>query len=128
MKSFQLPTIIALGSAWLAAALSGCSERAEVLPVSATIGHPDVFTLSGTTWAYNSKMSSDEEALLNDWFQQNPDFIGSGELQGDPMIYRSGSKDRLFVWMYPSVDGAGWTRVLYQRGEFTHESGSGTPF
>ena len=108
--------------------LAGCVQSDGGMEVSAEADAPAEFTFSGTSWQRGSGLTSEEESLLMDWFRQHPDVIGSAELEGDPIVYRTESEDCMFVWTYPAANGGGWTRLHCRQGTIQQESGSGSPF
>ena len=107
---------------------AGCSESDGGLDVHSTTDPPAEVSFSGASWHRGSQLTPEEQNLLVDWFRQNPDVVGSPELEGNPVVYRAENDDRMFVWTYPAVNGGGWTRLLCRSGSFQQDTGSGSPF
>lgn len=110
-------------------ALHGCGQdTAEPLPTVALISVPDDFQMSNKKWALQEQMETADTVCLARFFQNNKEFAGSPELEGKPVLFRSGKKDRLFFWLQPAIDEDRWRCVCYENGKYDMKDGTGSPF
>ncbi len=107
---------------------SGCGASTAQLVVVSEISAPQSFSEEGTIWTLKPSMEVADEEALTQFFASQPDFQGSTNFAGTPILFLSGTSDRRFYWLHGAGDAATWSCVHFEDGSFQLSEGSGNPF
>ncbi|MEI6540956.1 MAG: hypothetical protein WCO86_15750 [Planctomycetota bacterium] len=120
--------LLSLLAVTLRIVMSGCgSSTAQPVAVS-EISAPQSFSEEGTIWTLKPSMEVADEKALTQFFASQPDFQGSTNFEGPPVLFLSGTTDRRFFWLHGAGDAATWSCVHFEDGSFQLSEGSGNPF
>ena len=92
-----------------------------------SIEGPAEFQDQGRSWARSELEHADQKCLAR-FFQLNQQLVGSPEMDGNPLLFTSGKKDRRFFWLTASVGGSRWTCVHFEKGRYSTSDGTECPF
>ena len=112
----------------VSAMMSGCGQDADALALpEVSVAAPAELQEVGTTWIRKDIESADHDCLAR-FFQANQELVGSPDMEGDPVLFTSGKRDRRFYWVAATADGSRWTCVHFEKGRFKTSDGDGSPF
>jgi len=103
----------------------GGSSDSEKTPQASV---PSSFEEAGRTWT-QGEMTTADERLLVDYFNQKPSLAENPTIAGSPFLYRNGSDAVRFYWVEKTPQRINWIRLDRSGGKFVGvEQGSGSPF
>jgi len=109
--------------------LAGCGDSgADPLSQPVNVDIPSEFVVGSTTWKKADTKERADTDCLTRFFASHQELAGSPELEGEPHLFRSGTRDRRFYWLQTSTMGPKWSCVAYENGMFTLTDGTGSPF
>ena len=103
------------------------SSTAQPVAIS-EISASQSFSEDRTIWTLKPSMEVADEAALTRFFASQPDFQGSTNFAGPPILCLSDTTDRRFYWLHGAGDAATWSCVRFESGSFQVSDGSGNPF
>ncbi|EAQ77285.1 hypothetical protein [Blastopirellula marina] len=108
----------------LSLACLGCRSPATEPVVNVDSVAVDHFTDQGVLWSKQGAPAKEDHAILNHFFQSQPDWSDSTEVEGTPVVYAAGDQRR-FYWIRAAQGGAIWTCIHWKKKRFYTSSGSG---
>lgn len=108
--------------------MSGCGSSTAQPVAASEISAPQSFSAKDTTWRLKPRMEAADEDVLTQFFAAQPDFQGSTNFEGPPIMFLSGTSERRFYWLHGAGDAATWSCVHFEDGSFQLSEGSGNPF
>lgn len=107
---------------------AGCGGQSTTAIPVASWTVPESFSGGKFTWTRMPELTKADEDLLNRFFRNQPQFTGSPELEGTPLVFHSGKSDRRFYWIRPGIEGPVWFCILFENNRLDTISGNGDPF
>ncbi|UUO04715.1 hypothetical protein M4951_15110 [Blastopirellula sp. J2-11] len=108
----------------LSLACLGCGVPAAETVVNVDSFAVNHFTDQGVLWRKQETLTKEDHAILDRFFQSQPDWSDSTEVEGTPVVYASGDQRR-FYWIRAAQKDAIWTCIHWEKKRFRATSGAG---